>query len=131
MDFEPIYDGLQVSGIGMGMTSVVLIILAVSIRLMALTDAYLRKREASVKEASKSESPHQPASEQISVEESSSGAARAVAIAVAIALSRRSAETAVSGETRIAGNAANSTYDAWLAEGRARQRATQGSRGWR
>ncbi|MXX92102.1 MAG: hypothetical protein F4Y63_01445 [Chloroflexi bacterium] len=131
MDFGPIYDGLQVSGIGMGMTSVVLIILAVSVRLMAFTDAYLRKREATAKEASENETSDQPASEQILVDESSSGPARAAAIAVAIALSRRSQEIHVSGETRIAGNATNSTYDAWLTEGRARQRAKQGSRGWR
>ncbi|MXZ02543.1 MAG: hypothetical protein F4Y88_02380 [Chloroflexi bacterium] len=130
MDFGPIYDGLQVSGIGMGMTSVVLIILAVSVRLMAFTDAYLRKRETA-KEASENETSDQPASEQIVVDESSSGPARAAAIAVAIALSRRSQETDVSGETRIADNATNSTYDAWLTEGRARQRAKQGSRGWR
>lgn len=115
----------------MGMTSVVLIILAVSVRLMALTDAYLRKREAAAKEASKTESSDQTASEQISVNESSSGPARAAAIAVAIALSRRSQETDVSGETRMTGNAANPTYDAWLTEGRARQRAKQGSRRWR
>ena len=115
----------------MGMTSVVLIILAVSVRLMALTDAYLRKREAAAKETSKSESSDQPASDPISAGGSSRGATRAAAIAVAIALSRRSPETDVSGETRIAGNAANSTYDTWLTEGRARQRAKQGSKGWR
>ena len=113
------------------MTSIVLIILAVSVRLMALTDAYLRKREAAAKEASKIESPDQPASQQISVDESSNAAARAAAIAVAIALSRRYAETGVGGETRIAGNAANSMYDSWLTDGRARQHAKQGSRGWR
>ena len=131
MDFEPIYDGLRVSGIGMGMTSVVLIVLALSVRLMALADAYLRKREAAAKEASTTESSDQSVAEENAVDETSSGAARAAAIAVAIVLSKRSTEIDVSGEMRIAGNATNSTYDAWLTEGRARQRSKQGSRGWR
>ncbi len=113
------------------MTSVVLIVLAVSVRLMALTDAYLRKREAAAKESSMTEASNQLAAEGAAVDEASSGAARAAAIAVAIALSRQSQETDVSGETRITGNSANSTYNAWLTEGRARQRAKQGSRGWR
>lgn len=113
------------------MTSIVLIILAVSVRLMALTDAYLRKREATAKEVLKTESSDQSTSQQISVEESSSGAARAAAIAVAIALSRPSAETDVIGEKGIATKAANSMHDAWLTEGRARQRARQDKRGWR
>lgn len=115
----------------MGMTSVVLIILAVSVRLMALTDAYLRKREAAAKEASETESSDQSTSEQTSVDESSSGPARAAAIAVAIALSRRSTATDSSDEARIGINVATPVSDSWLAEGRARQRAKQGSRGWR
>ena len=115
----------------MGMTSVVLIILAVSVRLMALTDAYLQKREAAAKEASETESSDQSTSEQTSVDESSSGPARAAAIAVAIALSRRSTATDSSDEARIGINAATPVSDSWLVEGRARQRAKQGSRGWR
>lgn len=115
----------------MGMTSVVLIILAVSVRLMALTDAYLRKRESTAKEASKIQATDLSASEQTSPDESSGRAARAAAIAVAIALSMRSQETEIGGEARVAGNEVNSTYNAWLTEGRTRQRAKQGSRGWR
>ncbi len=115
----------------MGMTSVVLIILALSVRLMALTDAYLRKREAAAKTALTTESSDQSTADQVAVDETSSGAKRAAAIAVAIALSRRSEETSVSGETRIAVNASNSTYDAWLTDGRGRQRAKQLGRGWR
>ena len=113
------------------MTSVVLIILALSVRLMSFTDAYLRKREAAAEEASRTESSDQPESDQDSEVETSDGAARAAAIAVAIALSRAPQSTDADGGTQIAGSTANSTYDAWLTEGRARQRAKQGSRGWR
>ena len=113
------------------MTSVVLIILALSVRLMSFTDAYLRKREAAAEEASRTESSDQPESEQDSGIKSSDGAARAAAIAVAIALSRTPQSTDANGGTQIAGSTANSTYDAWLTEGRGRQRAKQGSRGWR
>lgn len=115
----------------MGMTSVVLIVLALSVRLMAFADAYLRRREAAAKETALVETEEESVAEAQDDDRSSSGAARAAAIAVAIALSRRSAETDVGGETRIAGNASNATYNAWLTEGRARQRSKQGSRGWR
>ena len=112
----------------MGMTIVVLIILALTVRIMAWSDAYLRRREEAAKETAAIESADEPVAEPVSVDQGSSGAARAAAIAVAIALSRRNLENDVSVQS---GVVANLNYDSWLAEGRARQRAKLGSRAWR
>ena len=76
MNFEPIFDGLQVSGIGMGMTTVVLIILALSVRIMSWSDAYLRRREEAAKETAAIESADEPVAELVGVDQGSSGAAR-------------------------------------------------------
>ena len=115
----------------MGMTTVVLIILALSVRIMAWSDAYLRRREEAAKETAAIESADEPVAEPVCVDQGSSGAARVAAIAVAIALSRRNLENDVSVQSGVVANSANPNYDSWLAEGRARQRAKQGSRGWR
>ncbi len=115
----------------MGMTTVVLIILALSVRIMSWSDAYLRRREEAAKETAAIESADEPVAEPVGVDQGSSGAARVAAIAVAIALSRRNLENDVSVQSGVVANSANPNYDSWLAEGRARQRAKQGSKGWR
>ena len=136
METEPIINGLQVSGIGMGMTSVVLIILALSVRGMAWIDAYMRRREA----AQSATVDHAPVLSEESVTElaeqpQTDGAERAAAIAVAISLAQRANSTAQTSQSADQQARANSTYDAWLTEGRARQRAGRGvaqtSKGWR
>lgn len=118
------------------MTSVVLIILALSVRSMAWFDAYMRRREAEQKatvdptpvwsEESVTELPEQPQMD---------GAERAAAIAVAISLAQRTNSTAQTSQSDDQQSTTNSTYDAWLTEGRARQRAGRGvaqtSKGWR
>ena len=126
MDFEPIVDGLYVSGIGMGMTSAVLVILALSVRGMALFDAY-SKRRAAAKIASdgiESETPDDPESSTTG-DPDESGAAHAAAIAVAIALSQRAESTTVATHPSLSGIDVGHSYDAWLTEGRARQRSNR------
>ena len=127
MDIEPIIDGLYVSGIGMGMTSAVLIILALSVRSMALIDAY-SKRRAAAKIASDEAEP-EPTDDSGSVtanDSAENGASRAAAIAVAIALSQRTESTANTSHLASSGPDAGKSYDAWLTEGRARQRSNRG-----
>ena len=126
MDIEPIIDGLYVSGIGMGMTSAVLVILALSVRGMALFDAY-SKRRAAAKIASdgiESETPDDPESSTTG-DPDESGAARAAAIAVAIALSQRAESTAVASNETAKSIEVGKSFDAWLTEGRARQRSNR------
>ncbi len=120
----------------MGMTSVVLIILALSVRSMAWLDAYLKRREAQNSESSDEEPTQSIDTAPESAElPSADGAARAAAIAVGLSLSQRAKEeartTTLAAQTPLTG----ATYDSWLTEGRSRQRsnsgAAQGSRGWR
>ena len=126
LDIEPIVDGLQVSAIGMGMTSVVLVILALSVRGMAWFDARIREREQREKAEAQldSETSEIPESE-LQTAESDEGARRAAAIAVAIALSRRASDS-VNGSSSMEASLPSRTYDTWLTEGRARQRANRG-----
>ncbi len=126
MEFEPIIDGLYVSGIGMGMTSAVLVILALSVRGMALFDAY-SKRRAAAKIAGDDLDTEPPADPESSTADDpdESGAARAAAIAVAIALSQRTESTALESHPAPSDFHVGRSYDAWLTEGRARQRSNR------
>ncbi len=126
MDFEPIIDGLYVSGIGMGMTSAVLVILALSVRGMALFDAYSNRRAAAKIASDEIESEADNDSESANAGgPAESGAARAAAIAVAIALSQRSESTTVATHQSPSGVHVAHSYDTWLTEGRARQRSNR------
>ena len=116
----------------MGMTSVVLIILAVSVRLVAWVDAALQRRESEQK-AEIQETPVGTTVEPIDepVDDESDGRVRAAVIAVALELSKR--EQTQTESDRVAGTtdatAGNAVYDTWLTEGRARQRARHGNAG--
>ena len=125
MDFETIIDGLYVSGIGMGMTSAVLVILALSVRGMALFDAYSKRRAAAkiASEDIESETLDDPESSTAGDDESA--AARAAAIAVAIALSQRAESNALESHPAPSDFHVGRSYDAWLTEGRARQRSNR------
>lgn len=112
----------------MGMTTVVLIILAISIRAMSWADSIVRRREAArasvetVSPEASEETDSHPA------EESKDGRARAAAIAVALALSQGARNGTASNEISPAEtSSATPVYDSWLAEGRARQRAKHGT----
>ena len=126
MDFEPIVDGLYVSGIGMGMTSAVLVILALSVRGMALFDAYSNRRAAAkiASDGIESETPDDPESSTTG-DPDESGAARAAAIAVAIVLSQRAESNALESHPAPSDFHVGRSYDAWLTEGRARQRSNR------
>ena len=108
------------------MTSVVLVILALSVRGMAWFDARIREREQREKAEAQldSETSEIPESE-LQTAESDEGARRAAAIAVAIALSRRASDS-VNGSSSMEASLPSRTYDTWLTEGRARQRANRG-----
>ena len=124
----------------MGMTAAVLILLAVSVQIMSLVDARLRRREAEKMAAMTTTAPRvvEPAPDVAETSEtpSSDGRARAAAIAVAIALAQRSETPAGQvGQASSASAASQSVSDTWLSEGRSRQRsarsARQDGRGWR
>ena len=131
MNIDPIVDGLQVSAVGMGMTSVVLVLLALSVRAMAWFDDYMRRREAAVA-AAESHVAAGDADAEVAADDgaaaslSPDGAARAAAIAVALALARRSAVAAGQPSSSPAQPAPTVASDSWLSEGRARLRAGQG-----
>lgn len=116
----------------MGMTSVVLIILAVSVRLVAWADAALRRRElarqAEVQDSA-AETTAEPADEPI--DDRSDGRIRAAVVAVALEMSKR--EQTQTESDRVAGTtdapSGKAVYDTWLTEGRARQRARHGNAG--
>ncbi len=108
------------------MTSAVLVILALSVRGMALFDAY-SKRRAAVKIAS-DDIDSEPADDSESAnagDPDESGAARAAAIAVAIALSQRVESTALETHPAPSDIHVGHSYDTWLTEGRARQRSNR------
>ena len=111
----------------MGMTSVVLIILAVSVRAVSWADATLRRRQAQ-----KTTDDSAPAEEIVPTEteveeEAPDPRARAAAIAVALALSKwDQADEMPAGPTATSA-ITGAVHDAWLTEGRARQRARRGT----
>ena len=108
------------------MTSAVLIILALSVRSMALIDAYSKRRAAKI---ASDEAEPEPTDDSRSVtanDSAENGASRAAAIAVAIALSQRAESAANTSHLASSGPDAGKSYDAWLTEGRARQRSNRG-----
>ena len=119
----------------MGMTSVVLVILAVSVRAVAWVDAQMRRRELE-REARESElSKELAAPEPESTGDQDEARARAAAIAVALALSQRQNEPGEPSLGISVGVATPAVHDTWLAEGRSRQHASRGgsdrTRDWR
>ena len=118
------------------MTSAVLVILALSVRGMALFDAY-SKRRAAAKIASDGIESETPDDSELSTADDpdDSGAARAAAIAVAIALSQRAETTAMASNATAKSIEVGISFDAWLTEGRARQRSNRGvarvSKAWK
>ncbi len=130
MDWDPIVDGLQVSGVGMGMTTVVLIVLALSVRTISWIDSVLTRREQQGVTLDV-DSEIRGIDRAVATKESGavrSQHAKVAAIAVALALaeqtqrSQRAKPTAAAISPTVAS-------DAWLAEGRARQRAKHTSNG--
>ena len=116
----------------MGMTSVVLIILAVSVRLVAWADAALQRRELA-RQAEVQDSAAETTAEPVvePVDDQSDGRIRAAVIAVALELSKR--EQTQTASDRVSGTAdatsGKAVYDTWLTEGRARQRDRHGNAG--
>lgn len=127
MDWNPILDGLMVSGIGMGMVAIVLIILAIFIRVASWADTAVQKRSADIA------SPN--VDEMESVEEGESadssdkdGAMRAAVIGVALALAESEEMSSLTqGSSRMQSTVAVSSA-AWLEDGRARQRGNRNAR---
>ena len=120
----------------MGMTTVVLIVLALSVRGMSWIDAYLNRREKDQREQTVVETPvTEGSSAKIPEPPETDGAMRAAAIAVAIALARRPKEQSQFSAQQSAHVANVTPTDSWLTEGRARQRGkqgvAQGSNRWR
>ena len=113
----------------MGMTSLVLVILAVSVRAVSWADATLRRREAERVADETTHSEETIASEPEPEAEVPDPRARAAAIAVALALSQQSQQRG-NLVTQIRTSASSgAVHDAWLTEGRARQRARRGVAG--
>ncbi len=118
----------------MGMTSVVLVLLAISVRAVSWADSALQRREA--RRAASEVAPEEDANvtDADTEVEATDGRARAAAIAVALALSRRTQSPAGSAVKNAISSQTGAVHDAWLTEGRARQRATRGAGGakeWR
>ena len=115
----------------MGMTSVVLVLLAISVRAVSWADSALQRREARRAASEVAPQDDVSATDAEAEDEATDGRARAAAIAVALALSRQTQT-----QEESAGRSQNSSptgvvHDAWLTEGRARQRAARGAKEWR
>ena len=113
------------------MTSVVLIILALSVRAVSWVDAKMREREVERGAQKQSASDDAAKLEAEPIEDQDDGRARVAAIAVALALSQRqqgAVEPVHETSTQVP---ANAVYDTWLTEGRARQHARRGATGGR
>ena len=113
----------------MGMTSLVLVILAISVRAVSWADATLRRREA--QRAAEETKPIEEAvaSEPDADEEVPDPRARAAAIAVALVLSQQSQQRGDLEAPTPTSASTGAVHDAWLTEGRARQRARRGVAG--
>ncbi len=121
MDWDPIIDGLQVSGIGMGMVALVLVVLAAVVRATSWADEAVQRRAASRDEVASGGSVSEEA-----LPNKDDDAMRAAVIGVALALAESGASRA--SEVPIASQSSEvSTAGAWLSEGRARQRLGRGS----
>ncbi len=111
------------------MTSLVLVILAVSVRAVSWADAALRRREA---QRIANEAEHADLTVTAETEPEPAAAddrARAAAIAVALALSHQSNQRGNSVDQTPISAATGAVHDAWLTEGRARQRSRRGAAG--
>ena len=121
MDWDPIIDGLRVSGIGMGMVALVLVILAVVVRTTSWVDSFTQRRAAESNE--QAAEVDQTGGNSPAVDD---GAMRAAVIGVALALAD-SNRSGTPNATDAQGALGFSTAGAWLNEGRARQRINRGS----
>ena len=111
------------------MTSLVLVILAVSVRAVSWADAALRRREAQ-RIADRAEPTHATVTTETEPEtEAADHRARAAAIAVALALSQQSHQRETSVDQTPISTDTGTVHDAWLTEGRARQRSRRGAAG--
>lgn len=128
MDWNPILDGLMVSGIGMGMVAIVLVILAIFIRVASWADTAVQKRSADTA------SPNVDEVESVEEGESADssdkdGAMRAAVIGVALALAESDEMSSLSqGSSRMQSTVAVSSTGGWLEDGRARQRGNRNAR---
>ena len=107
----------------MGMTSVVLVLLAISVRAVSWADSALQRREA--RRATSEVAPQMDAgtTDADAEVEAADGPARVAAIAVALALSHQVHEHREPVATTTVSSRTGAVHDAWLTEGRARQRA--------
>lgn len=110
----------------MGMTSVVLIILAVSVRAVSWADATIRRRQAQQTTDESAPTEEIVATETEVGVETPDPRARAAAIAVALALSKRTQAHEMPAVPTPTSALTGAVHDAWLTEGRARQRARRG-----
>ena len=111
------------------MTSVVLIILALSMRAVSSVDSLMRRR-ATDRQAQEQPTSDAPVILELEpIEDRSDDRAKAAAIAVALTLSLRKREQAQIEPIRrdMAPVTSNAVHDTWLTEGRARQHANRGA----
>ena len=113
----------------MGMTSLVLVILAVSVRAVSWADAALRRREAQREAVEADHSEETVVPEAKPEAEETDPRVRAAAIAVALALSQQTHQRGSLVSQTPTSAPAGAVHDAWLTEGRARQRARRGVAG--
>ena len=113
----------------MGMTSLVLVILAVSVRAVSWVDATLRRREAQRAADNATYSEGTVAPETKAEADVPDPRARAAAIAVVLALSQQAQQRGNLVAPTTTSESTVAVHDAWLNEGRARQRARRGVAG--
>ena len=111
----------------MGMTSLVLVLLAISVRAVSWADSALQRREAERAASAATHAEETVAPKAIPDAEAPDPRARAAAIAVALALSQQSQQRSSLADQTPAPTGA--IRDAWLNEGRARQRARRSPAG--
>ena len=111
----------------MGMTTVVLIILALSVRAVSWADAVIRRRESERAANKEVASETAEISEAPTLQDDRDGPARAAAIAVALALSQREQKDFAAEQQSAERVPAGAVHDTWLPEGRARQHARHGA----
>ena len=113
----------------MGMTSVVLILLAISVRAVSWADSALQRREARRAASEVAPQTDVGVTDTDAEVEATDGRARAAVIAVALALSRQTQSREKPVVKTLISSQGSALHDAWLTEGRARQRATRGLAG--
>ena len=113
----------------MRMTSAVLVLLAISVRVVSWADSALQRRETRRAAGEVAQDEDAVKTEEDAEVEATDGRARAAAIAVALVLSRKSQSQEGSIVKTPHITQSSRLHDAWLTEGRARQRATRGAAG--